>query len=602
MKKRIFIVIITFIIILVNIYSEEGYIFGRILKENRCSHEGVKVKIFNSGMRLISQKETIRTGNFYFENIEIGRYFIEIDSGENLIKKEIIKNSKNIEVKFEKLNNHLNEFILYSFTYILYLLGFIVNIIILILLKKGVNIKGKKNIYISIYIFNFIFLFNIIAFIIGMFYESTISYFLPLSNMAGIFVPLFMYRFFMEYPVKRENKMLKSVYYIGFLIALFVATVEISKIYTRTEYIKIHTTDIAKKIYRLTYNLWDIELILLIGGVIFILIVNIKNYKNKIEGEISFICFKYGIAVFILILLGSCAVNRLWDIPFNNYIDLIYITSDILIFTGILTGIFGFGMLDKYKKTVTIFNEILKFVILISIYFVFKQYNSGEKIYIIPILLILKYILDFIFSFYLKINIIDKKNIKRKIENSFNFEMVEKEICESIKEKAGISRVIILTELNCYSDYNILKDKFKEEKERVIFIDKSDISKEYKKYKIGINMAVEGKSKGIILLGDKDNGKMICRKEIDFILDISEDGAYRINALMSFENRKEEIKGKTIAAKQEEREKKREAINYGISYAERIIQNIEDKDKVKKYSINLKSAMEELQKDDKDER
>lgn len=602
MKSRIFIFIIICIIISANIYCEEGYIFGKIIKEKRWSHEGVKVTLLDENMRLISQRGTTVRGNFYFKEIKNGKYFIEIKSGKELIKKEVIKNKKNIEVKIEKLKYNSNDFMLYSITYILYLMGFTVNLIILRLLKNGKNIKGKKYIYTSLYIFNFTFIFNIVAYIIGIKYEETVSYFMPLTDIAGIFVPLFMYRFFMEYPVKRENKTNKIVYYIGVISAIFIALVESSKIYTRTVFMKVHTTDIAKSIYRLTYNLWDINLILLIGAIILILILNKKKYKNRIEGEISFSCLKYGAAVFLLILLGSCAVNRLWDIPFNNYIDLIYITSDILIFTGILTGIFGFGMLDKYKKTVTIFNEILKFVILISIYFVFKQYNSGEKIYIIPILLILKYILDFIFSFYLKINIIDKKNIKRKIENSFNFEMVEKEICESIKEKAGISRVIILTELNCYSDYNILKDKFKEEKERVIFIDKSDISKEYKKYKIGINMAVEGKSKGIILLGDKDNGKMICRKEIDFILDISEDGAYRINALMSFENRKEEIKGKTIAAKQEEREKKREAINYGISYAERIIQNIEDKDKVKKYSINLKSAMEELQKDDKDER
>ncbi len=51
-----------------------------------------------------------------------------------------------------------------------------------------------------------------------------------------------------------------------------------------------------------------------------------------------------------------------------------------------------------------------------------------------------------------------------------------------------------------------------------------------------------------------------------------------------------------------EREKKREAIEYGVSYADRIIQNINDKEKVIKYCTNLKSAMEELQKDDKDER
>ncbi len=109
----------------------------------------------------------------------------------------------------------------------------------------------------------------------------------------------------------KKMRILKSVYYIGVAIATFVAVVEIGKIYTRTEYMKFYTLDVVKKIYRLTYNLWDIELILLIGAVIFILIFNIKSYKNKIEGEISFICLKYGIVVFILILLGSCAVNRL---------------------------------------------------------------------------------------------------------------------------------------------------------------------------------------------------------------------------------------------------------------------------------------------------
>ena len=72
-------------------------------------------------------------------------------------------------------------------------------------------IRGKNYIYISISLFSFTFLFNIFAFITGLFNESTISYFMPLSEIAGIFVPLLMYRFFMEYPIKRESIILKSV-------------------------------------------------------------------------------------------------------------------------------------------------------------------------------------------------------------------------------------------------------------------------------------------------------------------------------------------------------------------------------------------------------
>ena len=115
-------------------------------------------------------------------------------------------------------------------------------------------------------------------------------------------------------------------------------------------------------------------------------------------------------------------------------------------------------------------------------------------------------------------------------------------------------------------------------------------------------MMLEEKIRGIILLGEKEDGKIISRKEMDFLTNIAEDGAYSVNRLMSYENRKDEFIGESNIELLKEREKKREAIEYGVSYADRIIQNINDKEKVIKYCTNLKSAMEELQKDDKDER
>ena len=115
-------------------------------------------------------------------------------------------------------------------------------------------------------------------------------------------------------------------------------------------------------------------------------------------------------------------------------------------------------------------------------------------------------------------------------------------------------------------------------------------------------MVLEGKVKGVIFIGEKEDGKIIKRKEMDFLTDIAEYGAYAVNRVMSYENKKDEFNGEQNMELLKEREKKRETIEYGISYADRILQNLDNKEKIEKYCRNLKTAMEELKKDDTNER
>ena len=602
MKKRVIITIIIFINLIFSLFGEEGFIWGKILKENRCSHDGITVRLYGADMKLIGERKSIITGDFYFKNIENGKYHIEIEDKNKIVKREFIKNQKNIKLKAEKIESGKDEYILYSFTYFLYLIGLIINIIILVLLKKGLDIAGKKYIYWSIYFFTFTFIVQIILFGIGILNEEKSSYFMPLTDMAGIAVPILMYKFFMSYPVKKKEKIYSVTYYIGLISSILISAVELSKIYTRTIYIHVNTVKEIRKLYSYIYDLWDIELILLIGGAVIILIHNMIKYKNKSQGEISKSCLKYGITIFVVVFFGSTLINRVWDIPFDNYIDLIYVLTDILLFTGILTGILGFKMLDRYKKWRRLFSETLKTAVIILICFILNHYKFIENIYLLPVMLGLKYILDYIFNIYYKINVISRESYIRKLENSYNFKMVEKEISEIIREKIGINKVYVLTEINGYKEVEKLKKESETDKEKVFFTSKTDIAEEYKKYKIGIKMVLEGKVKGVIFIGEKEDGKIIKRKEMDFLTDIAEYGAYAVNRVMSYENKKDEFNGEQNMELLKEREKKRETIEYGISYADRILQNLDNKEKIEKYCRNLKTAMEELKKDDTNER
>ncbi|WP_307904886.1 hypothetical protein [Haliovirga abyssi] len=580
MKKII--IICFYILFSILSFGTENYIHGKVILKNMNDSSEISVKLYSEN-KTVYKTYTNSRGIFFMKNIPNGDYKLKINYRDIKIEKDIKKiiSKQNIGTIFIKPIS--KDYNIYFFSYFIVFITIILNFFIRYYIKKGVTIPKKNIILISIDFFNFYFILSLSSMIVAFFNEKIAVKINSIESIGTIFIILFMYKFFINYPVERGNKFTKLIFNLALISLFYVCITQLALIFSKVNIIKFEFNDIYNRVYNAAFFLWDIVPLFLILVLLIYMIKNIREYKNKKEAEISKFFIKIGVVIFSLIFFGSALMNRVFNVPFNDFSRFIFPLVDIILFWGILTGAFGFRYQKRYKMFTKIFYEVLNYLIILLFLLYIMNYIKLDLVIIVMLIFILKGALDYIKYFFEKRAYIEHKKLIRKLEVAENILIFKKILEKDLFKILKVNKIKIVTkdEINKKTLENIYNN------EKLINLEKSDDD-----FSLLLKIGDTTNTVGAIYFGDKLNGDFFKRREIDFLEELGEEIEILLNNLL-LNNEKNIIEKSRI-----EKEIKKELLDFKdiIFYIKSYVKLIKKESKNPKIAKYCEIILEKIEK------
>lgn len=590
--KRVISFIILFIISSTIIFStgEYGAVRGKI--------SGGKAVIYN--MRNIYLELKDETGSFinsayiqpsrdfYFFNVKNGKYVLEVttqgDTKRFLFEKKfenVYIGEVNIEIGESAIQKNLLLNLLFGITAL-------VNFIIIFIIRRGNEFESKRKIISTLYIYNLGYVVMFSGFLLS-FFEKDFSYLLiPISYFIWDILMIMLLIFFMEYPVKNKSKLVNIVsYIIIFFKIIFALFLLLDRYYSNIFLLfdVFKDSRVMAGSADIMYYLSAASDIVIAGFIAIILIKNIKNRRGSIEGLISRFFSKTLIVTIPILIVADILIRILWPGRFEGYSEIAHSIFNLIVMMIILLGVSGAKMLYGRKKNTVIFREVIKYYIfMLFLYGIIIFYENITFAFLMMGGVLLKAFMDYITSYFIRKYKINYEKLISKLEAIIEPNEFFKVLADEAALIMECKSVEIITR-NSESEEKF--EKIEKSENQVIFGESLKLI--FKSYDIGVKIEENGKTKAVMLIGEKNSGKNIEIKDINFLLHFSQD----ISKLMS--NMSLKVAKKILEAgkeKSSEANKTTESIMYIQKIAE-IISETTGEDKTKKL---IETILKELKK------
>jgi len=587
MKKHILVII--YLICSLYSYTTESINITRGLAvfEKMNQHDGIQIKLIDDKKQLIKKTETLNSGEYYFYDLENGKYKINIDFQDFHKEIEFKKDTKvqNISQVIIPINRDL--YSNYLLIMIIIILVICMNFITIYFFVIGKKIKGRAQIILSISFMDFWFVGELFRFFIGLRYEYIAGKLWTISQIGLGFAAIFLYSFVLEYP-KKINKIFPKIFLVGMLVGNFIIMILLNI----WGYFDLNIK-FRKYFDYEGQNIYLISKILILVVLLYALYILILGYiKNENKGKkIEYFTILRAV-FFVVLMVGGLVISFSifsWRKPFRGYFVLIFGIIDTILYGSILKYNFEFIYKKKYEQYFKIFIEMYKLsLILIILFAVMNIFNFHQKFHFIgftALIIVVKCILDILLEKIKEEQRIKYNKVIKKLQTSRGIIDFKKTL------QFELGKLIDIKEIKLISKNNINYQKiFYNSKEDILgneeFIEKYS---ELSEYDLGIRIRIEKDILAIIFINFLDKKKKIEEKEIEFLKSFSKDLAFSLNNILINEAKNKIIEKQLI-------DDIREEYNNKIQYIRKITKLIEEnseQDLVLDYCKMINKKMEE---------
>lgn len=599
--KKVIIYIILFILGSSIIYStdEYGAVRGKI--------SGGKAVIYNMRniyLELKDEKEIFINSayiqpsrDFYFFNVKNGKYILEVTTQGDTKRFFFEKKHQNIYIG--EVNIEIEETVIQKNLLLNLLFGItaLVNFIIILIIRRGNEFESKRKIINTLYIYNLGYVVMFFGFLLS-FFEKDFSYLLiPVAYFIWDILMIMLLIFFMDYPVKNKSKIFKIISYIIIMFKIMFALFLLLDRYYSNIFLLF---DIFKDSRVMAgsadvmYFLSAASDIIIAGFIALILMQNIKKRRGSIEGLISRFFSKTLIVTIPILAMADILIRIMWPGRFEGYSEIAHSIFNLVVMMIILLGVSGAKMLYGRKRNTAVFREVIKYYIfMLFLYGIIIFYENITFALLMMAGVVLKAVMDYITSYFIKKYKINYEKVISKLEAVIE----PQEFFRVLSSEAALIMECKNVEIVTRSSEN--EDKFKkidEAENRVIFGE--EFKSIFKNCELGVKIEENEKTKAVMLIGEKNSGKNIEIKDINFLLHFSQD----ISKLLSNMSLKAAKKKLEIANEESSKdEKTTESIMYIQKIAE-IISETTGEEKTKKLTETILKELKKARGEICDER
>lgn len=586
--RKWFIILLT-VISSVTIFAEntKGIVHGKLNSGNAAMYNmrNIFIELKDENANFLKKAYIQPSRDFYFFDVTNGKYIIEVTAQGDTKRFYFEKKYENIYIGDISIEINENAARKNMFLNLLFGITALVNFIIIIFIRKGNEFENKKNVIIALYVYNIGYVLMFSGFILS-FFENNFSYLLiPVAYFIWDILMIMLTLFFINYPVKNSSRTV-AVLADTLIIYKFISSLLIlmdryySNIFMVLNIVKDYRQiDILSTAMYYTAASSDIVITIFIA---IILLKNVKQNHGSIEGMVSrFFARTFTVAI-PLVVLADVAIGFTWPGRFEGYSEIVDSLFNLIIMMIMLLGVSGAKLLYKKKKNSFIFREVIKYYIFMLVLYGVVIFSEDLDYAVLMFTgVLIKLILDIAIQYFMKNSKINYEKSIAKLEAVIEPEDFARIASQEISAVTGSSDVKII--FNDQENREVIAKSL--EFENKILSGKS-FKNCFPNYDIGVKLEWEGEYIGIILIGNKNVDKNADIKEINFLINFSEELS-KLAANMSVRAAKEKIEKEKYSCR-EVGEKQLEELMYIEKIAELIKKQSSEEKTVKLADTILK--------------
>lgn len=602
MKKIVFFIVL-FLSGFANLYSNEtnGVVHGKISggKAVIYNMRNIYLELKDENGKFLNSAYIQPSRDFYFFSVKNGKYVLEVTEQGDTKRFYFEKKYDNIyigEVYIEIGEKAIQKNLMLN---LLFGITALVNFIIILVIRRGNEFESKKKIIDALNIYNLGYIVMFLGFILS-FFEKDFSYLLiPVSYFIWDILMIMLLIFFLEYPVKTKKKSVIVIAVILMVLKVMFAVFLLLDRYYSNIFLLFDAFKDSRVLAGsadIMYYLSAASDIIIAGFIALILIINIDKTRGSIEGLISRFFSKTLIITIPVLIVADIAIELIWPGRFEGYSEIAHSVFNLVVMMIILLGVSGAKMLYGRKKNTALFIEVMKYYIfMLVLYGIILFYESVTFAILMMAGVLLKALMDYIVSNFIRKHRINYDKLVPKLEAIIEpeefFRVLSSEAAE-IMESESVE-IINRTIEN--------EEKFK----KIDSIENKVIFGEpfrcvFKEYEIGVKIEEDRKAVAIMLIGKKKNGKNVEIKDINFLLNFSDDIS-KLLSNMTLKAAKKKLEVGEKLSNPEVESKAVESIMYIQKIAEMINQTTGE-EKTKKLTETILKEIDKARGEKSDER